>query len=164
MKRCLMALLLVAGLAPASYAVAGEEPKSIQFFQQEIELTIASLETQRKVLIEHNLQLSDEEAAAFWPVYNDYRARMRKVTDELVRIITDYADAWRHHSLSDKQAIKLVDRYLNVLQNRIKVKKSFVHKFKKALPPKKVARFYQVDHRLDMLVDMAIAKGVPLAE
>lgn len=116
------------------------------------------------MLIEHNLQLSDEEAAAFWPVYNDYRARMRKVTDELVRIITDYADAWRHHSLSDKQAIKLVDRYLNVLQNRITVKKSFVHKFKKALPPKKVARFYQVDHRLDMLVDMAIAKGVPLAE
>jgi len=45
-----------------------------------------------------------------------------------------------------------------------KVKKNFVRKFKKVLPAKKVARFYQLNHRIDLLVDMQIARGVPLVE
>jgi len=154
--------MLVAWMPVA--AQAGDSVKSRDVFQQEIALTRAALETQRKVVMIHSLQLSAEEEAAFWPVYNDYRAAMQKVGDQRVAVITDYADAYRNDAVDDKQAARLLDRYLKVLQKHIRVKRDFVRKFKKALPARKVARFYQIDNRLDLLLNLQLAKGVPLVE
>ena len=163
MKRLIFvtAALLVTWVPVA--AQAGDSLKSQDVFQQEIELTRAALEAQRKAVIIEALQLTAEEGD-FWSVYNDYRTEMQKVGNQRVAVITDYADAYRNDSLSDKEAAKLLDRYLKVMQNHIKVKKAFVRKFKKVLPAKKVARFYQVDNRLDLLLNLQIAKGVPLVE
>lgn len=165
MKRLLMFVpaVLLAAWVPV-VAQAGDSLKSHDVFKQEIELTRAALETQRKAVIAQSLQLFAEEESAFWSVYNDYRAEMQKVGNQHVAVITDYADAYRNNSVSDKQAAKLLDRYLKVMQNRIKVKKAFVRKFKKVLPAKKVARFYQIDNRLDLLLNLQIAEGVPLVE
>jgi len=163
MKRFMVGMtVLLAGLIPFA-AQAGDSLKSQDVFQQEIELTRAALEAQRKAVIIEALQLTAEEGD-FWSVYNDYRTEMQKVGNQRVAVITDYADAYRNDSLSDKEAAKLLDRYLKVMQNHIKVKKAFVRKFKKVLPAKKVARFYQVDNRLDLLLNLQIAKGVPLVE
>ena len=158
-----MAALLIGSTAGFS-AHAGDDWKSNSVFKQEISLTRAALETQRKAVIIQSVQLTAEEDSAFWPVYNDYRTAMQKVGDKRVAVIGDYADAYRNSALSDKAAGKLLDRYMNVLQDQIKVKKKFVHKFKKVLSAKKVARFYQVDNRLDLLLNMQIANGVPLVE
>jgi len=164
MKKHLFVLAgLIMGALPAFSAYAEDGVKSIDLGQQEIQLTITAIEVQRKAMIAQGLQLAGEENG-FWKVYNDYRAKMKKVIDSRVEVITDYADAYRNNSLSDKDAAKLLDRYLKSLQNRVKVKKNFVRKFKKVLPAKKVARFYQLDHRIDLLVDMQIARGVPLVE
>ncbi len=166
MKRYMLALaVLFTGTMTGISAHAAEDGlKANNVFKQEITLTRAALETQRKAVIVQNIQLSAEESSAFWSVYNDYRAEMQKIGDKRVAVITDYADAYRNNALSDKAAEKLLNRYLNVLQDQIKVKKKFVSKFKKVMPAKRVARFYQVDNRLDLLLNMQIAKGVPLVE
>jgi len=165
MKKNILALtVLLAGFMTGASAYAGDALKSNDVLQQEITLTRAALETQRKAVILQNIQLTTEEDSVFWPVYNHYRTEMQKVGDKRVAVIGDYADAYRNNALSDKAAAKLLDRYLNVLQDQVKVKKKFVRKFKKVLPAIKVARLYQVDNRLDLLVNMQIASGVPLME
>jgi len=158
-----LAVLMVMPLFGLS-AHAEESVKSSDIFKQEIALTRASMEAQRKAVVIEGLQLSEENSAVFWPVYNDYREDMQKVIDKRVSVIADYADAYAHGSLSDKGAIKLMERYLKSLESALKVKKSFVRKFKKVLSGKDVARFYQIDHRLDLLVNLQIANGVPLVE
>jgi len=46
----------------------------------------------------------------------------------------------------------------------VKVKRDFVRKFKKVLSAKKTARFYQLDHRIDLILNLQVAGGVPLVE
>lgn len=165
MKKSIFILtLLAAGAIPGFSAYAADEIKSIDLYAQEIELTRAALAIQRKAVIVQNMNLSEEETSGFWPVYNAYRDKIKEVNDERIKVITEYADSHFDDSLNDKNAIKLVDRYLNALQKQVKVKRSFVKKFKKVLTPRKVARFYQLDNRLDQLLNLQIAKGVPLVE
>jgi hypothetical protein len=131
--------------------------------KQELQLVIAAVEIQRKSIIAQNLYLSEKESG-FWAVYNEYRAEMRKAADIQLGVVTDYADAYRNNSLSDKAATKLIDRFLSVQERRVKIKKRFVRKFKKVLSAKNVARFYQIDNRVDLLVQMQISGGIPLVE
>ena len=152
----LVSMTLIASAQAEDRAVSKE-----QLYQQEIDLTRAALEAQRKSLIAGEMLLGDE-AAAFWPVYNDYRAQMRKINDRMVGVITEYAAAYRNDDVTDKQADSLLRRYMKALEDRIKLKQRFIRKFSKVLPKKKVVRFYQLDHRLDLLVQSQIAGSVPL--
>lgn len=164
MKKYVVAVVMIMmGAISSLPAYAADGIKTMDVAKQEIELTIAAVEAQRKSVIAQNLYLSEKESG-FWAVYNEYRAEMRKVADLRVGVITDYADAYRNNSLSDKAAAKLLDRSLAVQEKKLKVKKSFVKKFKKVLSAKNVARFYQIDNRVDLLVDMQLSSGIPLAE
>jgi len=158
----LAVLMAIPLFAMAAHAEDGV--KSSDIFKQEITLTRAALEAQRKAVVVQGLQLSNKTAVGFWPVYNDFRAAMQKTMDKRVSVIADYADAYAGDALTDKGALKLMGRYLKSLEGQLKVKKSFVKKFKKVLSGKEVARFYQIDHRLDLLVNLQIAHGVPLVK
>ena len=55
-------------------------------------------------LIGSELRLSDEEAAAFWPIYKKYEAEAKVLGDERLAIITDYADNFE--ALTDEMEAK----------------------------------------------------------
>ncbi len=164
MKRVLGLCVVMAGmlLASTGNAVASGNADTMEMLQQEIELTVAALEMQRKAVIAANLSLSDKEQA-FWPVYNAYREAMRKVIDQRIAIIGEYLHAVEQPITDERQAARLLDRYLRVLAGRIDIKKRFRSQFMKVLPATKVLRFYQLDNRFDLLVNMEIARSVPLA-
>jgi hypothetical protein len=164
MKKYIVAVVVImTGAISSLPAYAADGIKTMDVAKQEIQLVIAAVEAQRKSVVAQNLYLSDKESG-FWAVYNEYRAEMRKAADTQLEIVTDYADAYRNNSLSDKAAVKLIDRFLSVQEKRVKIKKRFVKKFKKVLSAKNVARFYQIDNRVDLLVQMQTSSGIPLVE
>ncbi len=154
----IVCMLLVSG----GNAIAAGSSDTMEMLQQEVELTVAALEMQRKAVIAANMQLSDKEQS-FWPVYNAYRDAMRKVIDQRIDVISEYLHAVEQQTLDEHQAGRLLDRYLRVLAGRIDVKKRFRNQFLKILPATKVVRFYQLDNRFDLLVNMELARSVPLA-
>ena len=164
MKRVLGLCVVMAGmlLASTGNAVASGNADTMEMLQQEIELTVAALEMQRKAVVAANLSLSDKEQA-FWPVYNAYREAMRKIINQRIAIIGEYLHAVEQPITDERQAARLLDRYLRVLAGRIDIKKRFRSQFMKVLPATKVLRFYQLDNRFDLLVNMEIARSVPLA-
>ncbi len=165
MKKYIFAVVAVLmGAMPAQYAYAEDGIRAGETPEQFTQRVISGVEKQRKGVIAQNLHLTKEEEAAFWNVYANYRDQMVHAITLGAAVITDYAEAYNNQSLSDKGAINLTNRYLNAMGKQIKIKKSFVKKFKKVLPAKKVARFYQVDYRLDQLVRMQTASGIPLVE
>ncbi|MFQ5935036.1 MAG: hypothetical protein ACE5LB_01320 [Acidiferrobacterales bacterium] len=135
---------------------------SYQRHKAEIDLTRAMVQTDRKSIVATNMSLSSEQREAFWPVYNRYRTAMAGVEDRRVKLITRYADAYVGNKLSDEQALALLNEFLSIERERLKVKRRYINQFKKVIPPKKVVRFFQVDHRLDTVINLAIAKNVPL--
>ena len=126
-----------------------------------IEVTRADIQADRKAILAANLPLSEEQANAFWPVYREYRAEMDKVGDRTVKLITDYAASY--DALTDDTAAGLVTEHLAIQKDNVKIKTAYAPRFSKILPPKSVMRFYQLESKMDTIVMLGLAAGIPLA-
>ncbi len=135
-------------------------PSHAQSAADEIELVRSIVQTGRKVVVAKNMQLTDAESEAFWPVYNEFETAVRAVNDKRVKILSELARDF--DTLSDEQAVDLLQQSFKFQQERVKVRKSFIRKFKKVLSGKRLTRFYQIDGKVDTMIDFDIARTVPL--
>ena len=155
---------LALGLAGALVATIVFAQGSYKQHKEQIELTRWSIQSERKAAVANNLQLSEQESKSFWPLYDDYRAAMGKVGERTIKLITDYADAYTKNNLSNDQALQMVNNYLSIETDKLKVKRRYLKRFQGVLPPKKLARFFQIDNKMDAFINATIAKEVPLVE
>jgi hypothetical protein len=128
--------------------------------EDEIELTRDVIKTERKAIIANNMQFTEEESQAFWPVYNDYQEEMREVGDRKVKLIMDFAKDYE--TLTAGQANAMLEELLSIKKVDLKVKKKYVTKLKKVLPAKKIMRFYQLENKLDAIINYQLAAEIPL--
>ena len=126
----------------------------------DIELTRAVIQIKRQAIVTGAMDLKEAEAQAFWPLYRDYRTEMFKVNDRYVTALGTYLD--NYDNLSDQLADKLLNDYLGIEKARLDVKAKYVPRFRKVLPSKKVVRFFQVDNKLDVLINAELASEIPL--
>ena len=137
-------------------------PSLAQSTADEVELIRSIVQMGRKALVAKNMQLVEAESEAFWPVYNEFEIAMRAVNDKRVKILTELARDF--DTLTDEQAVDLLEQSFKFQQERTKVRKSFLRKFKKILSGKQVTRFYQIDGKIDTMIDFDIARTVPLVQ
>ena len=109
-----------------------------------------------------NLDLTDEEAKKFWPVYDRYQQEMSSVQDRLVKVIQDYTASFEN--LSDEKAMAIVNEYLAVEADRVQVKRANLPAFAAAVPGRKVARFYQIENKMDAVVRFKLAETIPVVK
>jgi hypothetical protein len=157
--RLLLVSALILALAAAGYAT---EPTRGEAAKANLGVLVDAIRANRKALVAVNLKLTDEEAAAFWPVYDRYQKEMNALGDRLVAVINDYAEHFG--DLSNERAMKLVDDYLAIEGDRVKVRKAYVPQFAKSLPGRKVARFYQIENKMDAVIRYQLASGIPVIE
>ena len=120
------------------------------------------IQSDRQALVAASLGLTDEEGEAFWPVYRDYRSDMAKVGDRMQTLIQDYAEIWE--DATEEQAKTMVNQMLAIQRDELKVRKSHLSKFRKVLPEVKVARFLQIENKIDVIVKLGLADVIPLIE
>ena len=137
-------------------------PCLAQSATDEIEMVRVIVQAERKAVVAANMNLSDAESEAFWPVYNEYEIEVRSVNDRRVKILTELARNFE--TLTDDQAIDLLEQHFKFQQERIKVRKSYMKEFKKVLSGKQLARFYQIDGKIDTMIDFDIARAIPLVD
>ena len=104
----------------------------------EAEINRANIEAQKKEVVAANMQLTDAESKAFWPVYNEYQREMKVVTDKLVAVIEDFAK--NYNTMTDAKAGEILKAYLATEKERLVLKEKYVPKFQKVLPMIKVTR------------------------
>jgi hypothetical protein len=151
---------LVPALLTSVALVATAAPSFAQSATDELELIRVIVEAERKVVVATNMNLSDAESEAFWPVYNEFETAVRSVNDKRVKILTELARNFE--TLTDEQAVDLLEEHFKFQQERVKVRKSYMKKFKKVLSGKQLARFYQIDGKIDTIIDFDIARAVRL--
>jgi hypothetical protein len=122
----------------------------------------ADLQAERTKVVAANLQLTEAEAAKFWPLYNEYRVKHSQIGDRAITLLNDFAA--HYDALSDEKAKDLLKQQLDIDEDRLKLQRSYVGKFEKTVPPKKVARFYQIERKLDAMVAYEAAQSIPLAQ
>ena len=120
--------------------------------------TMAALE--KKVVIANALELSRAEDTQFWPIYNQYSVDKGKINGRLVKLINDYAANYDH--MTNDLARSLVDEHMAIQQDLMKLRRKYLRKFDKALSPIKLARFYQIENKLDAVSNVRLAQRIPL--
>lgn len=114
----------------------------------------------KKLVVATTLDLTEGEAKAFWPVYNAYQSDMITYYDRVVKLIDTFAKAYS--SMTDETATKLLGEFLALETDHAAILKSYAPRFRRALPPVKVARLYQVENKMRALVNYEIAREIPL--
>jgi Spy/CpxP family protein refolding chaperone len=153
-KKTLEALVAAALACLAAAATA-------QTVKDSLEVTRQAVESQRRILVAGALPLTDAEADAFWPLYDAYEKERRTLDESANRLVADFLAGAA--GLTDAQAKAMVEKALEIDEGRLRVRRTWLGRMAKAIPPRKLARFYQIDNKLDAVVRADVARQVPLA-
>jgi hypothetical protein len=126
----------------------------------DIQLLRSDVQSTKNEVIAHTMQFTDAESTAFWPLYRDYVRDQQVIGDERLQLIKDYAQHF--DSLSDATADELTQRFINTETKMVALRENYWPRFKKALGGKRAAKFYQVDNRLTLMVNLQLASEIPL--
>ena len=161
---CLGFVLGLASVAVAQEAQPTTPPQSTptagQTSESDLQLMREDVRADRKKIVAANLPLTATEATKFWHVYDQYMADTTKINDERVALIKEYAQT--RDTMTDAQATSLTKRWLASDGDVNKLRLKYVPLFEKVISPKKTAMFFQIDHRLDMLIQLQLASQIPL--
>lgn len=127
-----------------------------------LEVLLNTMRANRKALVAVNLGLTDAEAATFWPVYDRYQKEINAIGDRLAAVLQDYSANFRN--LSNDKATRLIEDYLAVEADRVRVRRAYVDEFAKSLPGRKVARLYQIENKIDAVLRYDLVATIPVIE
>jgi hypothetical protein len=130
--------------------------------QAYIQLLRADLKASKRTLIKESMQLDESQAAAFWPLYNQYDVEQTKLADQKLALVQGYAHDFLN--MTDEKADQLAQRALNLDDQRQALRRKYYDLFKKALPTVLVVRFFQLENQIQMVVDLQIAANLPIIE
>jgi len=116
---------------------------------------------QKRLVVMENMEFTEEEAAAFWPVYEKHQEELFQINQRGAKLILAYASVFQ--TLTDEQAVKLVDEYYDIQDDRLTVMKKMAADVGKVLPGKKAFRYLQVESKLSAIGRYELAKEIPLA-
>jgi hypothetical protein len=108
-----------------------------------------------------SLKMTDSESRAFWPIYDEYEARVKKLDDRFLDLVNRFAA--EYDSLSDTEAAEMLDEKMTIEKERMALKQTYTRRVAKALPAKKALRYAQVETRIENMVRRDVYGLIPLA-
>jgi hypothetical protein len=145
---------------PPAKAIDPQAPPAKQ--QGQVYLTVDRIRTERKAIVADYMDLTDAEAKAFWPIYDAYQKDLEVPHKRLADLALRFGQAYP--SVTNNEADKFLEDYLNAEKNILDRKRTFVGRFQKAIPAKKVLRLYQLENRMDATVDYNLVSELPLVK
>ncbi len=148
--------LLGSGLATAQTGGDGAA------MEEAFEMARIFMATERDLVIEEELQFSEAEKEGFWPIYEDYRADIEIVQDQYAELVAGYAA--NYLNLSEDAADTMINEYFAIQIRLLEVRQGYVGRFRGVLSAQKLARFYQIENKIDAVAQLILMKDIPLVE
>ena len=130
----------------------------------DMQILAEKIKADKKVVVAANMQLTEAEAKAFWPVYEAYQKELAGINKRLLGTIKNYADAYNKGPVSDETAKKLINAAIAVEEAEVKLKRSYVPKLEKVIPSMKVARYIQIENKIRAIGKYELAAQIPLVQ
>ena len=138
---------------PASTAGAVNIEEAMKAFR-------ADLQASRADIIAKNVQLTAEQAAKFWPLFEKYQKEQSAIIDAQLKGVQQYAE--KFEKLDDATALTLVKAHLERDGKMNALRQQWLGEFQKVLPGRLAARVIQVDRRISLAQQMEISSQIPL--
>ena len=129
---------------------------------EDIQMLRKDIRSQRKQIIAANMNLSDSEAEKFWPVYEQYVSDLVKLNGTKYALIKQYIQT--KGALNDAEAEAAVNQWVSVDQSVGELRKKYVPLFRKVLTARNTALFYQLDRRVQLMIDLQLASSIPMIQ
>jgi hypothetical protein len=156
-------LVLVAGLAaPVVPATAQDKAMSTT----DMEILRQKISADKKLVVAGNMDLSEADAKAFWPIYDAYQKDLQQINERIGKGLAAYAEAYNQGkgSIPDATAKQLLDEMVAIEEAEVALKRSYIPKLNAVLPAAKVARYIQMETKIRALVRFDLAGNVPLVQ
>jgi hypothetical protein len=147
-----VAVLALAPVCPAQ----NEDPPSLD---SAIALVRAGMQANKTVIIGQAMEFNDKDAGAFWPIYRQYEYERSRLDDGRVDVIKEYTE--KYPDLTDAEAEVMANRLFECDSRLAALKKTYFKKFTKVLPALTVAKFFQLERRIDLMMDMKVESTLP---
>ena len=127
-----------------------------------MQIVLEKVRADKKLLVAENMQLTEAEGKAFWPVYEQYQNELFLLRVRTARLITDYANA--QEKMTNESARTLLDEYMTIESLGLMLRQIYLPEFRKVLPEVKVARYYQIENKIQAALLYELARNIPLAK
>ncbi|HMU62615.1 MAG TPA: hypothetical protein PKA66_12595 [Gemmatimonadales bacterium] len=125
----------------------------------DLAVTRQQIQADRQAIVAQNLPLTEAQAAKFWPMYQEYRAAVGKIVDQRINaIMTPTAG----DTATDKELENFLTTWVKAGEDYAELQGAWVKKFQPVLGAKGTIRFYQIEYRLDLIVQAGMASEIPL--
>lgn len=152
-----ISLLLTASTASLTPAAAAE-----QMDEASLDVLVSAIQSNKQALVAANLPLTEEEAQAFWPVYDRYQKDLGAVRGRFVELIETYTATFS--TMKDAEASEIVSTYLGLERERADLRQQYLKPFSEVLPGRKVARLYQIENKIAAVLRYHLARDIPVIE
>jgi hypothetical protein len=129
--------------------------------REETVLTYDVIQTERKGLVMEALDLTPDQIKAVSPVYDGYLAELDNLEALKVALIKRFLKSYK--ALSDLEASEMLAELGAQSQARLDMRKYYTRQFSEVLPPRKVLRLWQIENKLDTVIDAELTRDIPLA-
>lgn len=154
--RTLLLTITCAIVALSPVCLAQTQPASLD---SSIEVIRADSQADRVSVITAGMNFSEKEGTAFWAIYRKYEYERSTLDDHRVAVIKEYTA--KYPSLSDADAKAMAQKMFDCESSLAALKKKYYKKFNAVLPAYTVTKFFQLDHRVDLLMDMKVEASLP---
>ncbi len=151
--------LLVVTFAMLAFCPLGRAQDQEPTIDSTIAVARANMRADRTTLITTGMNFTDKEGAAFWPIYRQYEYERSRVDDRRAAVIKQYTQ--KYPKLTDAEAKAMAEQMLDCDSRLAELKNKYYKKFNKVLPALTVTKFFQLDRRIDLLMDMNVEVSLP---
>ena len=125
-----------------------------------LELLRSDVGAQKIEILTEALDLNDQQAAAFWPIYHEYDAKLTRLGDRRVALVKRFAASYGR--MTNEDAGTFAKDWFALQEERLTLREQYFKKIAKVTSNLVAARFVQVENTLGMLIDLQIAAEAPL--
>lgn len=125
------------------------------------QILIKQIQTDKRAVYAQNLNLTEAESKAFWSIYDAYEVEMKKITDQRLELLDQYAA--KYDALTDADADAMLATRMKLDKDALAVRQKYAKQVQKALPSIKALRYVQLQDRIDNLLAGNMYSLIPLA-
>ena len=149
-------------IAIAAAAVATPGPAAAQEgVKADEQIIIRQIQTDRRAVYAQNLELTEQESKAFWPIYDEFEGAMKKITDARLELLNQYAE--KYDALGEADAKQMLGRRLELDKQAFALRQKYAKKVQQVLPSVKALRYVQLQDRIDNILAGNMYSLIPLA-
>ncbi len=166
----IVALVLSSGYPSLAQASGMQTPKRLRSSDRpgvfddaqwspddDIQMLKRDLKSQKKQIVAANMNLTDPEAEKFWPVYDRYAADLANIYDTKLALVEEYVENYK--TMSGEEAESYIRRRAGVEEDVMQLRLKYVPEFRKVLSGRETALFFQIEWRLDLMINLQLAQA-----